>query len=189
MTTKRKKMCVRQKKKNRKKKKIGHKKGAHSSKVRKKSKTFRLKEKSVTKHKATQKEGSRRNEYFLNPDFEFYGELRDLILKSSPTEKRELTKRIQNLGRIKFAVISGIFLQKENPDPQAADLLIVCDDINKNKFRTMLKSLEAEVGKELKYALMDKDEFMYRLNMFDRFMRVIFEGSHEVLIDKIGIDL
>ena len=35
---------------------------------------------------------------------------------------------------------------------------------------------------------MDKEEFKYRFSMFDRFVRVLLEGPHENLIDKLGVE-
>ena len=98
-----------------------------------------------------------------------------------------MTRRINRLGKIKLAVISGIFINKDNPDPLIADLLMVGDYIDSRKLRSFLKSLEAEVGKEIKYSVMDKEEFQYRLAMFDRFIRVLLESPHEKLINRLGI--
>ena len=128
-------------------------------------------------------------DYFLNPNFELFGELRSLILKSSPAEKDKMVKKILGLGRIKLAVVSGIFLNGNGLDlfDTPADLFIVGDEINKNRLRTLLASLEAEVGKEIKFSLMDKDEFQYRYGMFDRFIRVLLEGPHEKIINKLGL--
>lgn len=128
-----------------------------------------------------------RKKLMLNPDFEFFYELRDLILKSSPAEKNKMISKITGLGRIKLAIISGLFLNRSNEHSEAADLLMVGDDINRRKLNTFLKSLEAEVGGEIKFTLMDKEEFRYRLAMFDRFVRVLLEGPHEKLINKLGI--
>ena len=125
--------------------------------------------------------------YVLNTGFEFLYELRDLVLKSSPAEKDRLIERIGRLGRIRLAIIAGIFMNKENIDPTVADLLIVGDDIEQRKVRVFLKTLEAEVGKEIKLSVMEKDEFQYRFSMFDRFIRVLLEGPHEKLINKLGL--
>jgi len=125
--------------------------------------------------------------YTLNRDFQFIQELRDLILKSSPAEKEEITARLLKLGRIKLAVIAGVFLNKENQENSATDLFIVSDDLDRKKFNSFLKYLEAETGGEIRFAVMEKDEFTYRLSMFDRFVRVLLEGPHEKLINKLGV--
>ena len=123
--------------------------------------------------------------YGLNPNFIFFDELRNLVLKSSPSSRSKMVKRIISLGRVKLAVVSGIFLNLEIP--AAADLLVVGEDIDRRRLRSFLRDLESEVGTEVAFSLMDREEFEYRRRMFDRFLRVLLEGPHEVLIDKIGL--
>ena len=126
--------------------------------------------------------------YVLNPDFEFFEELRSLILKSSPSEKDRMIKKISGLGRIRLAVISGIFLGEGiDTGGSVTDLLVVGEDINRERLRSFLRGLEAEIGREVRFSLMDKEEFEYRYGMFDRFVRVLLEGPHEKIINKIGI--
>lgn len=127
--------------------------------------------------------------FYLNPGFEFFEELKTLILKASPAEKNKMVSKIIKLGRIKLAVVSGVFLTNNSnvSDNSVADLFIVGDDINKDKLRAFLKALEAEVGREIKLSIMDKEEFDYRYGMFDRFVRVLLEGPHEKIINKLGL--
>ena len=126
--------------------------------------------------------------YVLNTEFGSFNELRDLVLKSMPAEKKDMIARINRLGKIRLAVISGVFINKDNMDPLVADLLIVGDYIENRKLKSFLKSLEAEVGKEIKYSVMEKEEFQYRLAMFDRFIRVLLDGPHEKLINRLGVE-
>ncbi len=127
---------------------------------------------------------SKKKLYSVNPDFDFYNELRVLIFKSSPASKNKMLSRIKSLGRIKLSLLSGIFV---NCDNSRADLLIVGDAIQKRKLSDFLKELEAEVGKEIDYVVLSTADFKYRYNMFDRFIRDIFEKPHEKLIDKLKI--
>ena len=127
--------------------------------------------------------------YSLNPNFEFFEELKALILKASPAEKNKMVSKILKLGRIKLALVSGVFLNGNGVvnDNSVADLFIVGDEINKDKLRKFLRALEAEVGREVKLSIMDKEEFDYRHGMFDRFVRVLLEGPHEKIINKLGL--
>ncbi|HXK37418.1 MAG TPA: hypothetical protein VJ553_07610 [Candidatus Paceibacterota bacterium] len=128
--------------------------------------------------------------YGLNPEFDFFKELRELILRPSPAENDLLVKRINALGRVKLAVVAGIFVSRpedltyESP----ADLFIVCDDLDRTKLSRFLKSLEAEAGAEIRFGLMEKDEFKYRYDMFDRFLRVLLEGPHRKIINKLDME-
>ncbi len=125
--------------------------------------------------------------YGLVEDFDFFNELQDLVLKPSPVETDRLIKRINALGRVKLAVVAGIFVSQ--PDDTTydtpADLFIVGDDIDRGKLTKFLKSLEAEMGTEIRFGIMEKDEFKYRYEMFDRFLRVLLEGPHRKIINKL----
>lgn len=135
--------------------------------------------------------GSGDRRYALNPNFEFFQELKILIMKSSPAEKNRLVQHIYKLGRVKLALLSGIFLSNTDNnttcDNSVTDLFIVGDDINKERLRLFLKALEAEVGREIRLSIMDKEEFEYRYGMFDRFVRVLLESPHEKIINKLEL--
>ncbi len=122
--------------------------------------------------------------YAVDPKFDFYKELRTLVLKSSPASKKKIVKRIRGLGRVNLAILSGIFM---NTDNARVDLLIVGDGIKKNKTSSFFKDLEAETGKEIDYVVLSTNDFKYRYDMFDRFIRDVLEKPHEKLINKLRL--
>jgi hypothetical protein len=63
----------------------------------------------------------------------------------------------------------------------------VGDGVKKAKLDSIIKSVEAEVGKELRYAFFSTDEFKYRMSMYDKLVRDILDYPHKVLLDKLGI--
>ncbi len=135
------------------------------------------------KVKANLKKGVKGGLYFgVNPLFDFYTELSNLVLKSSPASKEKMLQRILRLGRIKLALIGGVFLNTSN---SRVDLFLVGDDISRNKLQHFLADMEAEVGKEIEYAAMTTKEFNYRFHMFDRFVRDILEKPNEKLINRL----
>lgn len=127
---------------------------------------------------------SGKKHYSVNKDFDFYNELKTLVLKSSPASRDRILKRIRNLGRINLAVLSGIFVDAENT---RMDILIVGDNLKKKNLSSFLKDLEAEVGKEIDYVILSTEEFKYRHDMFDRFLRDVLEKPHEKLINRLKI--
>jgi hypothetical protein len=120
--------------------------------------------------------------YGINKDFEVFQELKDLITRTSTTSKKRLLRDLRALGGVKLALIAGLFLGNENG--RKTDLLIVGDNIKRQKINNLLMKVETELGKTLHYTIMDTEEFKYRLNMYDRFLRDIFEYPHEKLINK-----
>jgi len=170
------------------KKKKKNRKRRLKSKIRKILKKKRVLKKKPRKRKLVRK--ARRKPkpklyYSLNPNYEFFEELKGLVLKSLPGVQEKIARRISSLGKVYLAVTSGVFLNLEKPT--VADLLIVADGVERRKLRNFLRFVEAEVGKEVVYAVMDREEFNYRLKMFDRFIRVLLEGPHQKLINRMGI--
>ncbi len=120
--------------------------------------------------------------YSVNPEFPLLSELRDLVVKSAITSRKNLIRDIKKLGKVKLALISGVFLNSESA---RTDLLIVGDDVRKRRIDAFLSKTESELGVALRYTLMETDEFKYRLNMYDRFLKDILEYRHEKLINKL----
>jgi len=132
----------------------------------------------------SRKAAKEENIFRVNKDFGFYKELKALAAKISPASEEKMLKRVAGLGKVKLAVISGIFI---NFDNARADLLVVGENIKPAKFNKFLKDLEAETGKEINYALMTTKEFQYRYGMYDRFVRDMLDFKHKKLINKLRI--
>ena len=123
----------------------------------------------------------RKDQYGINSEFALLAELKELVINASFASRKKLIQRIRGLGRIKLAVIAGTFLNNET---SRTDLLIVGDDVKKRRIETFLSTVESELGKPVRYTLMDTDEYKYRINMYDRFLKDIQEFEHEKLINK-----
>jgi len=121
--------------------------------------------------------------YVLNQEFSFYPELKNLISKSNVYPQCKSIANVSKIGNIKLAAISGVFI---NYHKSKADMIIVGDDIRRAKLKNLMASLEAEIGKEIDFVLMNGEEFKYRLNMLDKFILEFLEGPHEELINKIA---
>jgi len=122
--------------------------------------------------------------YSVDREFPVFSELYNLVIKSSTASRKKLLARIKHLGKIRLAILSGIFL---NDDTSRLDLMIVGDDIKKRSLEKFLALTESELGKTIRYSVMDTDEFRYRMNMYDRFLRDVLEKDHEKLINKLSI--
>ena len=120
--------------------------------------------------------------YHANPHFAFFNELRSLVLKSSPTAWDKKIDAMKKLGRVKLAVIAGHLL---NDEKARLDILIVGDKVHPKSIAAFMRALEADVGKELRYALLSLQEFVYRYGMYDNFLRDVFERPHKKLINKM----
>ena len=121
----------------------------------------------------------------LNSQFSLLPHLKVLILDTIPIDRDKLLHRFNDLGsRLKLVTISGIFLDDED---SRVDMLIVGDSINRSRLERILASIEAELGREIKYAVFSTDEFLYRVSMYDHFIQDILNAPHEKLLNKLDV--
>lgn len=128
--------------------------------------------------------GAKTEVYAALPDFEFFNELRGLLMRTGSALDKKLVENIPRLGKIKLALLSGFFVN--NPYSRV-DLLLVGDNLNHKKMRDFFHRLESETGKALNYAVMNYDEYKYRTDMFDRFLADILESPHQKIVNKLNV--
>lgn len=123
--------------------------------------------------------------FFLNKNFAYIDSLRNLLIDSKFLERKEIVKKFRGGGNLKLLIIAGVFIKDE---ASRADILIVGDHLKRNIIERSLKNMEAEIGKELRYSVLDTKEFLYRVDMYDKFIRDILDYPHERLIEKVRIE-
>ena len=122
--------------------------------------------------------------FALNSEFCFLIPLKNLFYKATFIPDAKIIKQIKKMGKIKLAILGGIFTGTYK---SPVDLLIVADSIKRAGFKNFIKDIEADLGRGINYSLMDIDEFNYRRQMCDHFVKTMLEMPHKVLIDKLGI--
>ncbi|MEI7513420.1 MAG: hypothetical protein WCJ74_02245 [bacterium] len=122
--------------------------------------------------------------WYVNPDFSLLSALQQLLIKTAPFSYNEIIAKLSKAGRLKFVVITGVFIQDFD---SRIDILVVGDSISKAKLETAIKSMEAEIGRELRYCCFETADFKYRVDMYDKLVRDILDFNHEVVLDKMSI--
>lgn len=123
--------------------------------------------------------------YCLNKKMSLVEPLRNLLIDVGLITGKDLIKRFAKTGRIKLLVLAGVFNDSED---SLVDIMVVGDNIKKPAVEKAIHEIEAEIGKELRYAIFETSEFKYRLEMFDKLVRNVFDYDHEVLVDKLGLN-
>lgn len=120
--------------------------------------------------------------YVSNTDFPFYIELKSLVSKLNVNAEARVFRKLKTIGEVKLILISGLFL---NYPKAKVDMILVVNNLNRAKLRQAVTHLEAEVGKEVRFVLMNSEELQYRLNMLDRFFIEFLEGPYEEVVNKV----
>ncbi len=131
--------------------------------------------------KVDQKDSNRKVPGFvLATEFQYIKEMKRLLVDAEFLTQEEIAKRFKKAGRIKLLVISGVFLKD---DASRVDFMLVGDNFKKSVLDRTIRTLEAEIGKELSYSVFDTEEFKYRLSMYDKLIRDVLDFNHKKIID------
>jgi len=123
-----------------------------------------------------------KKQFIVNEEFPFYTELKSLVSKLNVHAQSQVFRKLKIIGEVKLILISGLFL---NYPKSKVDMILVVNNINRTKLKHAMTHLEAEVGKEIRFVLMNSEELHYRLNMLDRFFIEFLEGPYEEVSNKV----
>jgi hypothetical protein len=123
-------------------------------------------------------------QYQVNSHFEHLTELDVFIRDTTSVNQKNILTALRRAGVLRLVVLSGFFAGLLEPQ---IDLLVVGDSLDERTLTATIRSLEAELGREIRYASFATPDFRYRLGVYDRLLRDVFDYPHRVLVDKIGL--
>ena len=138
----------------------------------------------LVKNRVMVKKGSHGHGFILDQQFIHLSQLQNFLINIGPSYPKEIIKKISRLGSIKLIIVAGVFIQELE---SRADILIVGDNVKRVNLENTMKTLESEIGKELKYAYFTTEDFKYRLSMFDKLTRDILDYPHRKVLNKLSI--
>lgn len=122
--------------------------------------------------------------YGLNKKFPELQALQTFLFETAPIDGKNLISHLRKAGTLDFVAIAGVFVHEFE---QQLDVLIAMKKIPQAKVETAIRSLESEIGIEIRYAAMNSEDLLYRLGMNDRLTRDVFDYKHQILVDRIGV--
>jgi hypothetical protein len=112
--------------------------------------------------------------YKINKDFNYISSLYNFLFDYENMNKKIIFEKFKKIGRIKLFVFAGVFVgEAESP----VDILIVSDNLKQKELDKTLNEMRIIFGRELKYLIMDIDEYNYRHKMFDKILHIVLEGT------------
>ena len=122
--------------------------------------------------------------YQTNTRFEQLDALDAFIRDTTNVRPQRMIASLRRVGVLRLVALSGFFTSVLESQ---IDLLIVGDHLEERVLATIVRSLEAELGREIRYASFATEDFRYRFGVYDRLLRDVFDYPHRLLIDKIGV--
>lgn len=135
-----------------------------------------------------QKEGSdkkvRAQGYVLNKDFPDLQSLQTFLFETAPINGKTVVKHLRKAGVLDFVVVAGIFVRDFE---QRLDIMLATKKLSNTKVETAIRNLEAELGIEIRFAAFSSEDLLYRVGMYDKLTRDIFDYPHQIIVDRIGV--
>lgn len=121
--------------------------------------------------------------WMLNANFPYLAEFQRLLIETSLITPQTIIKKLSKLGSLKVLILAGLF--KEEWDARL-DMLIVVDRAKRSAVESVLSLIEAEIGREIRYAILDSTDFKYRISVGDKLVRDVLDYPHEIALDRIN---
>ncbi len=122
--------------------------------------------------------------YGLNKKFPELQALQTFLFETAPIDGKNLLAHLRKAGPVDFVVVSGVFVREFE---QRLDLLLAMKKLSQTKVESAVRSFEAEIGIEIRFATMTSEDLLYRVGMYDKLTRDVFDYKHQILVDKIGV--
>ncbi len=122
--------------------------------------------------------------FVVNTNFPKLQALQTFLFETTPLESKTVLRHMRKAGRLDTLVIAGIF--SRNVDARL-DLVVVAKKLLQGKIESAVRTLEAELGIEIRFATFTTDDFLYRIGMYDKLTRDVFDYPHQILVDRIGV--
>ena len=126
--------------------------------------------------------------YSANNHHPFYRPLVDLFAKKIDSAQNSEThiSRWEEYIRPVKNYLKALIVTNRLPGQDGIDLLIIGNDRTK-KLTQWAEVVEKKLGKPINYAIMTPDDFTYRKNVRDRFVKEILEMEISEVIDPDGL--
>lgn len=122
--------------------------------------------------------------YIVNKKFQHYDALALFVRSTTDISDAETIAALKKAGNLRLVALSGLFT---GAIESKVDLLVVGDKLDEKQLATAIRALEAELGRELRYACFTTEQFRYRQGVYDRLLRDLFDYPHRAILDRLGV--
>ncbi|OGL66770.1 hypothetical protein A2856_03325 [Candidatus Uhrbacteria bacterium RIFCSPHIGHO2_01_FULL_63_20] len=121
--------------------------------------------------------------YAVNMDFVLCDDLRSMFKKMQILLKKYLVQELEKRGNVEYFAFTGRFVERSDVP---TDIVIV-GSIDPAELQRSIVQFEGDLGHEINYTLLPKEEFLYRRQVADRFLMSILGGEKVVMINRLGV--
>jgi len=143
-----------------------------------------IKKKQIYVHREGDDKKVRVQGYALDKSFPELQALQTFLFETAPINGKTVLKHLRKAGALDFMCVAGIFVKDFE---QRLDILLSMKKLSEAKVENAIRALEAELGIEIRYAAFSSEDLIYRVGMYDKLIREVFDYPHEIVVDRIAI--
>jgi hypothetical protein len=102
-----------------------------------------------------------------------------MVPKADVSSEHPMAKGFRSIGKVDLALLTGQFTRD---DTAGIDVLIV-GNVTESKADKFIADLEQAENKELRYTILPTDNYVYRLQINDRFISNVLGAKKQVIIN------
>lgn len=130
------------------------------------------------------KSGKGSTTYQTNKKFAYYDPLAAFVRATTDISDADAIAILKKAGSLRLVAFSGLFT---GAIESKIDLLVVGDKLEERHLASAVRAIEAELGRELRYASFTTEQFRYRQGVYDRLLRDVFDYPHRAILDRLGV--
>lgn len=125
--------------------------------------------------------------YIANTDSLLFEDLRSLLKKVQILLKQSLVREIERQGSLDYLAFTGRFVNSKSALSSVPTDMFIVGNIDQKILQKMIGELEIDLGHEINYTLLPKEEFLYRKQVSDRFLSSILGSEKVVMVNRLGV--
>lgn len=122
-------------------------------------------------------------EFQANSRFVHFDALLTFLRSSGDIHDENVLGNLKKAGTLRLVALSGLFT---GVPESKVDILVVGDKLADGPLSRGVHALEAELGRELRYAVFSTEDFKYRVGVYDRLIRDVFDYPHRLIFDRLS---
>lgn len=119
--------------------------------------------------------------YYTNTEFDLFIEIKNLVFKGIGLEETAIADKMSKVKGLQLLLFTGVLTES----PAHTDVLIV-GKVNKKNFDKHLRNIADGFIEPLRYTFLSKADYLYRLDIVDKFIYDIWSNENIIVVDKIS---
>jgi hypothetical protein len=118
-----------------------------------------------------------------NTQFQYFDPLLVFMRTTTTVGDKELLTAFKKAGTLRLVTLSGLFT---GAIESKVDLIVVGDRLEEKILVAAVRMIESEIGRELRYASFTTEAYKYRIGVYDRLLRDVFDYPHRTILNKVS---